>query len=70
MRKLCPNCQTSNGLRQVIYGMPDGPMDESKYEVGGCCLSEKDPMSICVTCGWEGDFTNHVQFPGLADFRN
>ena len=39
--------------------MPDGPLDDSKYVTGGCCLSESDPMTTCIECGWEGDYKNH-----------
>lgn len=41
--------------------MPDGPLDDSKYVTGGCCLSESDPMTTCIECGWEGDFKNHSE---------
>ena len=63
MTKKCPSCGETSSLREVIYGMPDGPLDDSKYITGGCCLSDKDPMTGCVNCGWEGDFKNHSETP-------
>jgi len=61
MTQTCPKCKGTSSLREVIYGMPDGPLDDSKYITGGCCLSEKDPMTTCIECGWEGDFRNNVE---------
>jgi hypothetical protein len=56
----CPNCQSIFGIREVIYGMPEEPMDESKFLTGGCCVSERDPTLICVECTWEGGFVNNI----------
>ena len=67
MIKTCPSCGEAGSLREVIYGMPDGPLDESKYLTGGCCISESDPMTSCINCGWEGDFINHLQTLGSTD---
>lgn len=61
MTNTCPSCGDSTSLRKVIYGLPDGPLDETKYVTGGCCRSEKDPITSCINCGWEGDFKNHMQ---------
>jgi hypothetical protein len=61
MTKKCPSCGESAYLREVIYGLPDGPPNESKYVTGGCCISESDPMTICINCGWEGDFINNLE---------
>ncbi len=41
-RMQCPDCKSTGGLRKVIYGLPDGPIDESKFNMGGCCISERD----------------------------
>jgi len=57
----CPTCNSPNGIREVIYGMPDGPVDEKKYSIGGCCISENDATLICLDCGWEGNFINNIQ---------
>jgi len=50
-RKKCPGCGSTSGLRKIIYGMPDGPVDESKYLIGGCCISGIDPTHECIECG-------------------
>ncbi len=35
--------------------MPDGPVDESKYALGGCCVTDDDPTLKCIECGWKGE---------------
>ncbi len=50
-RKNCPSCGSTTGLRKYIYGMPDGPVDESKYLIGGCCITGNDPTHECIECG-------------------
>jgi hypothetical protein len=59
--KSCPDCQSRDQFREVIYGLPDGPLDETKYVTGGCCISENDPTLICLNCGWEGQFINNIE---------
>lgn len=56
--KSCPACSALSGLREIIYGMPDGPVDESRYAIGGCCVSDNDPTLKCIECGWKGEFRN------------
>ena len=51
----CPRCGGKNGLREILYGLPDGPPDPMVYRLGGCCLSDDDPELICVSCGWQGN---------------
>jgi hypothetical protein len=58
--KNCPICKTHTSLREVVYGLPEGPLDEEKYAIGGCCISESDPSLICVECGWEGLHVNNI----------
>jgi len=65
MTDKCPICGSSNHLREIIYGMPDGPFDESQFVSGGCCLSESDPMATCINCGWEGEFVNSLETLGF-----
>lgn len=62
--KSCPTCNSSNGLREIIYGMPDGPVDEDRFAIGGCCVSDNDPTLKCVDCGWKGENVNNA--PGLG----
>ena len=62
--KSCPTCNSPNGLREIIYGMPDGPVDEDRYAIGGCCVSDDDPTLKCIECGWKGENVNNA--PGLG----
>jgi hypothetical protein len=62
--KSCPTCNSLSGLREIIYGMPDGPVDEEIYAIGGCCVSDNDPTLKCVDCGWKGENVNNA--PGLG----
>ena len=62
--KSCPDCHSANGLREILYGLPDGPVDEERYAIGGCCVSDDDPTLKCIECGWEGENVNNA--PGLG----
>jgi len=52
--RVCPDCGGQSGLREILYGLPDGPPDPKLFRLGGCCISEDDPNLTCVSCGWEG----------------
>lgn len=58
--KICPECHETSSIREVIYGLPESPLDETRYATGGCCISEKDPTATCLNCGWEGAFVNNI----------
>jgi hypothetical protein len=58
--KSCPACKSSSGLRKIFYGLPDGPVDEEKYAIGGCCVTDDDPTVKCIECGWKGENVNNV----------
>ena len=58
--KICPACKSKTGLREIFYGYPDGPVDEKKYAIGGCCISDNDPTIKCIECGWKGEFVNNL----------
>jgi len=58
--KSCPACKSKTGLREIFYGYPDGPVDEKKYAIGGCCISDNDPTVKCIECGWKGEFVNNI----------
>ena len=67
--KKCPACKSKTGLRKISYGMPmpplvpNGPLiDESKYVLGGCCISDNDPTIKCIECGWKGEYVNHMPY--------
>lgn len=56
MKTVCPKCGSSKGIREYIYGMPAGPVDESKFEIGGCTegFAKDSPTHKCINCDWEG----------------
>ena len=56
----CPQCSSKTGLREISYGLPDGPVDEEKYAIGGCCISDNDPTLKCIECGWKGEYVNNM----------
>jgi hypothetical protein len=58
--KSCPTCNSPKRLREIIYGMPDGPVDEAKYAIGGCCISDNDPTVKCIECGWKGEYVDNM----------
>lgn len=62
MKKTCPSCQSESGIREIFYGLPDGPFDESKFSSGGCCISDNDPTLRCIDCGWEGEYRNNIPY--------
>ena len=62
--KNCPECNRSNFLREILYGLPESPLDESRYSIGGGCISEKDPTITCLGCGWEVEFINNIEAIG------
>ena len=58
--KSCPACKSKTGLREIFYGYPDGPVDEKKYAIGGCCISDNDPTVKCIECEWKGEYVNNI----------
>jgi len=46
----CPSCGSSQGLREVLYGLPEFPVNEERYILGGCCPG--GPEWICISCKW------------------
>jgi hypothetical protein len=52
----CPNCKSPDGVREILYGLPDGPPDEEKFIIGGCCITDEDPTRKCIRCGWKGRY--------------
>ncbi len=72
--KSCPECKSKTGVRKIFYGYPDGPVDDEKYAIGGCCISDNDPTVKCIDCGWKGEFIDNMngwkrgtKFVELAD---
>ena len=62
MSSACPICNSALGLREIIYGLPAEPVDKTKYELGGCCISDNDPTLRCIECGWEGEYINNLPY--------
>ena len=56
MNKPCPFCKSSDGVREILYGIPIQPLDEEKYALGGCCISDEAPTRRCIQCGWESRY--------------
>ena len=50
----CPACNSADGIRKIVYGLPDGPLDEEKFVIGGCCITDEYPTRKCIRCGWKG----------------
>ena len=48
--KKCPICNSTQGVRRYLYGMPDEMPDPDKYVIGGCVVYEDMPDYKCVTC--------------------
>jgi hypothetical protein len=46
----CPKCLAKGEIREILYGMPRQPVDESRYELGGCLVTEHDPKYLCKLC--------------------
>ena len=59
MIKICPVCKSTEGVREFIYGMPDGEPDESRFIIGGCLDFENGPDYRCVTCST--DFYKEIE---------
>ena len=57
----CPQCSSKAGLREIFYGLPIGPVDEKKYALGGCCISDNDPTVKCIECGWKGEYVDNMK---------
>lgn len=47
----CGNCD--NQTTPILYGMPGEDFDFDRFEVGGCIVSESDPVWLCRKCGWQ-----------------
>jgi len=47
---ICPSCYEIDSIRTILYGMPSGPIDESKYVLGGCVIEDDAPRYHCIDC--------------------
>ena len=50
MKKKCPVCNSLDGVREFIYGMPSEEPDTTQYVLGGCCISDDMPDYKCIYC--------------------
>ena len=48
--KKCPVCNSKEGVREYLYGMPSEEPDPTKFVTGGCCFSDDMPDYKCITC--------------------
>ena len=69
MKESCPSCDSQDGIRKILYGEPDSPVDESKFFIGGCCITGNDPIWACVDCGWRGWALNNTNFVKLSEWQ-
>ena len=69
MKDSCPNCESKTGLREIFYGFPAEPIDESKYVIGGCLVSGNDPFWACIDCDWRGWSLNNELGTKLSEWK-
>jgi hypothetical protein len=50
MVKICPNCQSTDGIREATYGMPAFEPDKQRYFAAGC--TSRGQKYVCVICKW------------------
>jgi hypothetical protein len=48
--KKCPVCNSKEGVREYLYGMPSEEPDPTKFVTGGCCFSDDMPDYKCISC--------------------
>lgn len=53
-KKACAKCKDSDGIRIIIWGMPDSEPDPKKYYMSGCTSEGEWHKYKCIKCGWEG----------------
>ena len=47
---ICPDCGSFE-VKKIAYGFPDfDNFDFDRFEVGGCCVTGRDPIYKCVKC--------------------
>ncbi|GEM_PF-1451768 len=63
--KKCPVCNSLDGVREFIYGMPSQEPDASKYVLDGCTISDDMPDYRCINCAtdfYKGNNKFHNRF--------
>ena len=50
----CPKCNEMGKIKEILYGMPSEDYNQTKYVLGGCCITDNDPEIQCTNCDWAG----------------
>ena len=50
----CPKCNEMGKIKEILYGMPSEDYNQTKYVLGGCCITDNDPEIQCTNCDWTG----------------
>jgi len=50
----CPGCGAKKTIREISYGYPAGPGDDTKFANGGCCPLLDGAEISCRECDWRG----------------
>lgn len=50
----CPKCNEMGKIKEILYGMPFEDYNQTKYVLGGCCITDNDPEIQCTNCDWTG----------------
>jgi len=51
MKPKCPNCDSKQYLKRIVYGLPSSDFNFEKFHSGGCMPCEA--KFHCSKCGWE-----------------
>ena len=46
----CPSCGIQEGVRMTMWGYPAEEPDCGVVTLGGCCITEDDPIWSCELC--------------------
>ena len=49
----CPNCQATDHVRKILWGMPSGDEDLNTFYIGGCLIDENPATFICTACDYK-----------------
>jgi hypothetical protein len=50
----CPKCNEMGKIKEILYGMPSEDYNQTKYVLGGCCITDNEPEIQCTNCDWTG----------------
>ena len=66
MLKPCPNCKSTEGVREYLYGMPSEEPDPAKYAIGGCLIEDDMPDYKCIKCSTDFSESSEVARDNLT----